>query len=222
MDSYMELIEMGVRRYDPQLGRFISPDTIIPDPQNPQSFNRYSYVRNNPVKYQDPTGHSECVDRECEARQNTVNRNFIGLNTRIRRNLIYDTARGLRLQQTQGTNRITDLEATARLVDFASTLYSGNNQTTRAQFVDDVASTLTGLEGTWPEHSELTNKWDSHYRDFEDEAPGPFGQTGFAPIFQDPGQGGNQPHHFWFYAQIGYHRTWVDADKINLLMKHFS
>ena len=38
----------------------LSPDTIVPDPKNPQSLNRYSYVLNNPLNYTDPTGHSEC------------------------------------------------------------------------------------------------------------------------------------------------------------------
>jgi hypothetical protein len=38
------------------MGRFISPDTIIPNPANPQSFNRYSYCLNNPLKYIDPNG----------------------------------------------------------------------------------------------------------------------------------------------------------------------
>ncbi|MBN2240870.1 MAG: RHS repeat-associated core domain-containing protein [Dehalococcoidales bacterium] len=47
----------GARYYDPEIGRFISPDTIVPDPMNPQSFNRYSYCLNNPLKYIDPTGH---------------------------------------------------------------------------------------------------------------------------------------------------------------------
>jgi RHS repeat-associated protein len=47
----------GARYYDPEIGRFISPDTIIPDPANPQALNRYSYCINNPLKYNDPTGH---------------------------------------------------------------------------------------------------------------------------------------------------------------------
>jgi RHS repeat-associated protein len=56
-DSYTQLIQMGDRWYDAQLGRWISADTIVPDPVNPQSFNRYSYVYDNPLKYVDPTGH---------------------------------------------------------------------------------------------------------------------------------------------------------------------
>jgi len=58
----MELLDYGARRYDPQIGRFISPDTIIPDPGNPQSFNRYAYVNNNPQRYTDPSGY--CIPGE--------------------------------------------------------------------------------------------------------------------------------------------------------------
>jgi RHS repeat-associated protein len=47
----------GARYYDPQLGQFISPDTIIPDPTKLIDYNRYLYARGNPVKYNDPTGH---------------------------------------------------------------------------------------------------------------------------------------------------------------------
>jgi RHS repeat-associated protein len=47
----------NARYYDPTIGRFISPDTIISNPANPQSFNRYSYCLNNPLKYIDPSGH---------------------------------------------------------------------------------------------------------------------------------------------------------------------
>ena len=46
------------RAYDAAIGRFVSPDSIVPAPGNPQSLNRYSYVYNNPLKYTDPTGHS--------------------------------------------------------------------------------------------------------------------------------------------------------------------
>jgi RHS repeat-associated protein len=46
----------GARYYDATIGRFISADTVVPYPGNPQSFNRYSYCLNNPLKYVDPSG----------------------------------------------------------------------------------------------------------------------------------------------------------------------
>jgi RHS repeat-associated protein len=58
-DSYLDTYSMGAREYDPSLGRWLSADSIVPDPANPQSLNRYAYVRNNPLKYVDPTGHFE-------------------------------------------------------------------------------------------------------------------------------------------------------------------
>lgn len=48
---------MGVRWYNPRIGRWISPDPIIPGFANSQSFNRYSYVLNNPVVYRDTSGY---------------------------------------------------------------------------------------------------------------------------------------------------------------------
>ncbi len=51
------------RYYDPALGRFAQPDSVVPSPYNPQSLNRYSYTLNNPVRYTDPSGH--CISEEC-------------------------------------------------------------------------------------------------------------------------------------------------------------
>ncbi len=51
------LYDYNARYYDPYLNRFISPDSIVPSPANPQSLNRYAYVLNNPLRYTDPTGH---------------------------------------------------------------------------------------------------------------------------------------------------------------------
>ena len=57
MDAEIGLVNMNARLYDPRIGRFISPDPIIPNIYNPQALNRYSYVYNNPLSYTDPTGH---------------------------------------------------------------------------------------------------------------------------------------------------------------------
>ncbi|MGH6870027.1 MAG: FG-GAP-like repeat-containing protein [Rhizomicrobium sp.] len=52
------LVNMNARIYDPAIGRFMSPDDLIPDAYNGQSYNRYTYVDDNPLSYDDPTGHA--------------------------------------------------------------------------------------------------------------------------------------------------------------------
>ncbi|NJN84108.1 MAG: RHS repeat-associated core domain-containing protein [Caldilineaceae bacterium] len=45
----------NARYYDPTIGHFISPDTIVPDAEDLFSYNRYMYARGNPLKYNDPS-----------------------------------------------------------------------------------------------------------------------------------------------------------------------
>lgn len=52
----MGLNDMNGRIQDAITGRFLSPDPTIPDPAFTQSYNRYSYVNNNPLSFTDPTG----------------------------------------------------------------------------------------------------------------------------------------------------------------------
>ena len=56
------LVNMNGRLYDPTLGRFLSPDNYVQEPGNSQSFNRYSYCLNNPLKYTDPSGELFGID----------------------------------------------------------------------------------------------------------------------------------------------------------------
>lgn len=50
------LINMNGRLYDPTIGRMLSPDNFVADATNTQSYNRYTYVNNNPLNYTDPSG----------------------------------------------------------------------------------------------------------------------------------------------------------------------
>ncbi|MFG0573945.1 FG-GAP-like repeat-containing protein [Shewanella sp. yb_14] len=52
----LNLIHMNGRIYDPTIGRFLQADPHIQAPTNTQSYNRYSYVLNNPMSYSDPSG----------------------------------------------------------------------------------------------------------------------------------------------------------------------
>jgi len=54
------LVYMNARYYDPQLGTFISPDSLVPDATSLADYNRYMYASGNPVKFVDPTGHDSC------------------------------------------------------------------------------------------------------------------------------------------------------------------
>jgi len=53
---WFNLYNMNGRLYDPVVGRFLSADNYVQMPDFSQSFNRYSYTLNNPLKYTDPSG----------------------------------------------------------------------------------------------------------------------------------------------------------------------
>ncbi|GAA4166992.1 hypothetical protein GCM10022217_41600 [Chryseobacterium ginsenosidimutans] len=52
------IIHMNGRLYDPLLRRFLNADENIQDPTNTQNYNKYGYVLNNPLMFNDPNG--EC------------------------------------------------------------------------------------------------------------------------------------------------------------------
>jgi len=53
------LYDYGARWYHPELGRFLTPDSLVPEPHDSQSLNRYAYVRNNPINRVDPDGNDD-------------------------------------------------------------------------------------------------------------------------------------------------------------------
>jgi len=56
MDAEVGLINMNARLYDPVIGRFISADVTIDTPSDMQTYNRFTYVMNNPFAHTDPSG----------------------------------------------------------------------------------------------------------------------------------------------------------------------
>ncbi len=63
------LVHMNGRIYDPLLGRFLSADLLITNPGNLQTYNRYSYVNNNPLTLVDPSGFDPETPEQQEARE---------------------------------------------------------------------------------------------------------------------------------------------------------
>ena len=67
------LVNMNARLYDPALGRFLSPDPEVQQPEGTQGFNRYTYCLNNPLRYVDLDGRYFIDDnyrmyKECKAK----------------------------------------------------------------------------------------------------------------------------------------------------------
>jgi RHS repeat-associated protein len=61
LEARTGLSDYQARFSSPQLGRCLQPDTLVPEPSNPQGLNRYAYALNNPLRYTDPSGHYKDV-----------------------------------------------------------------------------------------------------------------------------------------------------------------
>lgn len=62
------LVDMNGRVYDPSIGRFVSADPTVPNPNYSQAFNRYMYVYGNPLAMADPSGFDsvKCSTAGCD------------------------------------------------------------------------------------------------------------------------------------------------------------
>lgn len=91
-----EEVEIGLyyyvaRFYDSALGRFVSPDSLIPDPGSSQGYDRYAYVSNNPIRYSDPSGNKEVEGCGEDGKQACAPTEMeIGINAQKFATLIYD------------------------------------------------------------------------------------------------------------------------------------
>ncbi|MBI3716208.1 MAG: matrixin family metalloprotease [Betaproteobacteria bacterium] len=81
MLDQLDLVHMNGRIYEPLIGRFMSADPFVQDPTNGQSYNRYSYVLNNPTNFTDPTGYMMSLEatmrqKEEDAREQIIASGF--------------------------------------------------------------------------------------------------------------------------------------------------
>ncbi len=56
-DPATRLYKIGARWYDPGIGVWLTPDSLVPDVNNPIAWNGYAFNYNNPVNFSDPSGH---------------------------------------------------------------------------------------------------------------------------------------------------------------------
>jgi RHS repeat-associated protein len=87
-ESGFGLMDYNARFYSASLGRFISPDSIIPGVGNPMAWDRFSYVQNNPLRFTDPSGHV-CYDPGTDA----VSSGNCNGGSSYKRNVTADTCR---------------------------------------------------------------------------------------------------------------------------------
>jgi hypothetical protein len=120
---------MNGRVYDPTLGRFVSPDLLIPNPENTQSYNRYSYVYNNPLSFTDPSGYSPKYNCEETVGCSTV---FLSENG----------YKDLFMSENKLSGKVSDYDFTISSVDglFSESLATGNGI-----FSADIAGVARGF-----------------------------------------------------------------------------
>jgi RHS repeat-associated protein len=89
-DAETALDYFGARYFSGAQGRFTSPDPVHILKQkllDPQQWNMYAYVRNNPLRFRDPTGKYICsgTEKECAAFEQTRQQALNSKNADIRR-----------------------------------------------------------------------------------------------------------------------------------------
>lgn len=196
-------MDYKARFYSPALGRFVQPDTIIPDHSDPQSWNRFGYGLNNPVIYSDPTGHFPWLAAVALVVIAVMLSGDSVDPAIVRANAIADSHQQLiadRYSALVANSNIDDLEKSARLIKYAAELDSG----CVSCFVHNVGAVVTG-------HDDLTAPFTDVFN-YPPNSPyhsTGINQSGFSPTYQDPQSvvdagGGKQLHHYWYYVQLGF------------------
>jgi RHS repeat-associated protein len=111
------------RYYGSSMGRFLSPDSVGGSPDNPQSWNLYSYVLNNPLINTDPDGHACVLQTRTSDTTETVSVASQGDCSGV---TVQD---GQSATYVNGTVNLSDISAGAdgHSIDIGFTSYDGNS-----------------------------------------------------------------------------------------------
>ena len=204
----------NARWYDPQLGRFISADTLIPDHKNPQALNRYAYTYNNPIHLVDPTGHEPCSTGawgDCFPGSKASTNPYRG----ERRRAIVRHGKALK-----GNKSLTSLEKFARLTEYAARFYGDRGRYTPQDYdnyMHDLSFAITGWNRTtWvgtQQVAKVPKAPKEQWLGFDTFSS----FSGWRPAYNDydPAQGviqNNQMFHAWFYTYVTYYNGSIIAD----------
>ena len=98
-DSETGLDYFGARYFASAQGRFSSPDDFFKDSHvaDPQSWHKYAYARNNPLRYVDPNGENATVTTSCS----TNNQNQTTCNVNVSASIAIYAESGSGITQDQ-------------------------------------------------------------------------------------------------------------------------
>jgi hypothetical protein len=166
----------------PYINHFIQPDTIIPNPADPQNWNRYSYVGNNPIRSSDPTGHKACGSIDGNGNCDDTEEKVFKLLDYVDDHILNDRKEGLK-----GKQRDDVLGAMTKVVNKAAAIFGKDWN----GFLDVTTYVFTGYYG----HGHETMAAAGFPGVFTDGFVGYFdGASGFHSDFVDKS---NQVRHFW-------------------------
>jgi RHS repeat-associated protein len=194
-DAGWGLYHFKARWFDSYLNRWTQPDSIIPDYNDPQSFDRYAFVRNNPVNRIDPSGHADQdMGGGCYGSVEACKRRYV------------EGKAGIILKLLGGKD---DLEAMAQIVDTAASVYR-----TYDEMLPVLTGVFNGQGGSNPATLLIAAFGNAGCngigRDPGDcpanAGPGQhFADTGFHSDFRDRH---NQLFHFWAYLATVASSEW--------------
>ena len=239
------LIYMNARYYLPEVGRFISPDSIVPEPGNAQSYNRYSYSYNNPVKFSDPSGHcgaevvasnddptvgydevATCLQLRSEL-ESILGHPVLGIWYLWQMRAMHEGGfaladQGIILKLPYLPNRRYALEQLA--VYWAGTNITSLEISARVvEFAAAMGASIEDLIAVLSGHGG-----DGIGRPGGRTLPSPKGpyssedalkdrSSGFNEKYGDPDPSNNQVHHTWYWIQVAYYNADITAYIGNLL-----